>query len=163
MYPEVEICGIPGPKIRTWGTRLFVWIQAWKTRRRRVRFVISHPFRKGREMDEARKFQDGPEVEICGIPGPKIRISTPQTKTCPWGPRPGDPAPGRASAVLVGLCPELNGSRIVFPTHNPIVLEINFRSAILEFVVRECRGSSLNHQHNIFPGANRKRAQSCVD
>src|ERR1035437_3936379 len=26
-------------------------------------------------------------VEICGLPGPKIRTSTPRTKTCPWGPR----------------------------------------------------------------------------
>ena len=31
--------------------------------------------------------------EVRAFPGPRIRISTPRTKTCPWGPR-GPGAPG---------------------------------------------------------------------
>jgi hypothetical protein len=53
-------------------------------------FGVSHPFRKEREKDGARGFCGGADrgrVGFCGFPGLKIGISTPRTKTCPWGPR----------------------------------------------------------------------------
>jgi len=46
--------------------------------------------------------------------------------------------------------PERDRCRVVLPADNPVVLEIHCGPAVLEFVVRECRRSSLNHDHCVF-------------
>jgi protein ImuB len=85
---RVEGFAIPDPKVGTWGTHNHGGADIEMCPRMVLRRV--RPARMVRVVLSPVSSAKNTANEICSIPGPQMQgISTPRTRTCPWGPRSG--------------------------------------------------------------------------